>query len=265
MRLWASRDNCTSTYLSPEGKRAAVSVFDQTARDYDLWIYDLARNRRSRLTFDPVSEFAGVWSPDGRHTVFSSNRKGHFDLYRKQASGAGAADLLYADGLDKTPTSWSPDGKFVMYTVLDPKTGWDIWVLPLEGEGKPFPFCKTGSNEVWGQFSPDGKWVAYRSDESGRPEIYVAPFPGSGGKHQVSLAGGNHPRWPADGKELFYLALDGRVMSAEIGIKRAEVEIGAVRPLFGSLITSNGYQYDVSADGQRFLAIMPKSRPLPNR
>jgi eukaryotic-like serine/threonine-protein kinase len=253
----------TGLSLSPEGKRAAVSVFDQTTRVYDLWIYDLARNRRSRLTFDPVSEFGGVWSPDGNHIVFSSNRQGHFDLYRKHASGAGAVELLYADSTNKYSTSWSPDGKFVIYVAQNPKTRWDLSVLPLERGRKPFPFLKTDSIEVYGQFSPDGRWVAYRSDESGRFEIYVAPFSNSGGKRQVSFAGGAFPRWRADGKELFYVRFDGRLIAAEVGLKGAEVEIGAVRPLFGSLPATNSYLYDVSADGQRFLAIMPNEQAAP--
>jgi Tol biopolymer transport system component len=128
------------TSLSPDGKRAAVSVYDRAARNYDLWISDLVRNLRSRFTFDPANENEGIWSPDGSQIVFSSDRKGHLDLYRKLASGAGTEELLYADGLDKRVTSWSPDGKFVIYDSFgDPKTGDDLWVLPLEGERKPFP------------------------------------------------------------------------------------------------------------------------------
>jgi eukaryotic-like serine/threonine-protein kinase len=251
------------TSLSRDGMRATVSVYDRAARNYDLWIYDLERNLRRHFTFDRANEFDGVWSSDGSQIVFNSTRKGHMDLYRKLASGAGAEELLYADNLNKDPTSWSPDGKFVLYVAQDPKTGFDLWVLPLEGERKPFPFLKTGSNEALGQFSPDGRWVAYVSDESGRKEIYVAPFAGPGGKQGVSSAGGNHPRWRADGKELFYLGLDGRVMSAGIGIRGSEVDIGAVRPLFGTLPTNVGYVYDVSPDGQRFLAIIPDEQAAP--
>jgi len=248
------------TSLSPDGKRALVSVFDRDAHNGRLWIYDLARNLRSRFTFDPANEADGIWSPDGSQIVFSSTRKGHDDLYRKLVSGAGAEELLYADGQSKVPTSWSPDGKAVMYDSTDnPQTGYDLWVLPLEGERKPFPFLKTPFNESHGQFSPDGHWVAYQSDESGRLEIYVAPFPAAGGKRQVSLAGGSSPRWRTDGKELFYIAPDFRLMAAEMVITRVEVTIGAVRPLFGPLLT-NRYMYDVSADGQRFLVVTPNEQ-----
>jgi dipeptidyl aminopeptidase/acylaminoacyl peptidase len=124
-------------------------------------------------------------------------------------------------------------------------------------------FLKTGFNEMDGQFSPDGRRVAYQSDESGRYEVYVAPFHGSGGKRQVSPTGGVDARWRRDGKELFYTAPDGRLMVAEVNIKGAEVEIGAVRPLFGTLPVGYGYQYDVSADGQRFLAVMPNEQAVP--
>jgi eukaryotic-like serine/threonine-protein kinase len=254
------------TSVSPDGKRAAVSVYGHAAHDYDLWIYDLARNRRSRFTFGSANENGAVWSPDGSQLVFSDNRKGHLDLYRKLASGAGAEELLYADGLAKFPTSWSRDGKFLMYySTSDSKTGQDLWVLPLDGERKPFPFLKTEFNELYGQFSPDGRWVAYASDQSGNREIYVAPIRGQGGKRQVSVAGGTLPRWRADSKEVFYIAPDGRLMSAEIGTKGADVEIGTVRPLFraGFLPNVGGYPYDVSPDGQRFLAIMPDEQVAP--
>ena len=250
--------------LSPDGNRAMVAVFDRSAHNNDLWIYDLKRNLRSRFTFDPAAENAGVWSPDGSQIVFDSERKGHFDLYRKLSSGAGPEELLAADRTAKYPTSWTPDGKFVVYySTSEQKRGFDLWVLPLEGERKPFPLVKNGFNVQHGQFSPAGGWVAYASDETGRDEIYVAPFPGGGGKRLVSATGGILPRWRGDGKELFYISSDGRLMAAEIAIKGAELEIGAAHPLFGLRLPGVGYQYDVSAGGQRFLAILPTERPAP--
>ena len=250
------------TFLSPDGKRATVSVYDRAAHNNDLWIYDLSRNLRTRFTFGSGNENAGVWSPDGSSIVFNSSTKGHLDLYRKLASGAGE-ELLYADDLSKSPTSWSPDGKFILYNSrLGPRAGAGLWVLPLEGERKPFPFLKTAFNEGDGRFSPDGHWVAFESDESGRGEIYIAPFPASGGKSQVSLAGGTQARWRSDGKELFYIAPDGWLMAAEIGVKGGEMLIGAPRRLFGPLPTV-GYQYDVSPDGQRFLAVLPNEQAAP--
>jgi hypothetical protein len=135
--------------------------------------------------------------------------------------------------------------------------------LPLTGNRKPFPFVKDRVSQGNGQFSPDGRWVAYQSKESGGYEIYIAPFSGPGGKHRVSPAGGVQARWRADGKELFFVAPDGQLMSAEIGITGADAKIGAVRPLFGTLLIGNGYQYDVSADGQRFLGILPNEQAAP--
>jgi Tol biopolymer transport system component len=247
------------TSLAPDGRRAIASVFDDDSHAWNLWSYDLVRDLRSRFTLEPVAEQSGVWSHDGTQIVFASNSKGPWDIYRKPSSGAGAPELLYADGENKSPMSWSPDDKFVLYSSPD-KTGQHLWVLPVEGGRKPFSFLKTGFQEGLGQFSPDGRWVAYVSTESAQSEIYVAPFPGARGKWLVSVAGGTYPRWRADGKELFYVAPDKlrTLMVAEVDTKPAAIKIGAVRPLFGlgPLQTGVGFQYDASADGQRFLAVI---------
>jgi len=250
----------------------AVSITDQASSNMDIWLYDVARSLRTRFTFDPAAENQAVWSPDGRTIVFNSNRKGHFDLYRKSANGVGAEELLYADNLEKYPLSFSPDGRFLLYfSQGDPKTGSDLWILPdplktpAPGAAKLYPFQRTPFNELNGQFSPDGHWIAYQSDESGRFEIYAAPIPGPGGKRQISTSGGLLPRWRANGKEVFYIAPDQRLMAAEITAKGGEIETGGAHPLFGPLPTSNGFQYDVSADGQRILAVTPRqtgSEPL---
>ena len=238
--------------LAPDGRRVAVSVFDLVPRTRDIWLFDIARGLRTRFTFDLADEFASVWSPDGSRVVFNGRRKGHLDLYQKASSGAGAEEELLADGLDKYPTDWSPDGRFILYVVNAPKAGFDLWVLPLFGGRKPFPFLQTQFDEGPGLFSPDGRWIAYASNESGRAEVYVATFPGPGGKWQVSTAGGILPRWR--GKEIFYLAPDNKLMAAAINGQGSAFEVGAVRPLFdtrpgGSL----RWVYDVSPDGQRFL------------
>jgi Tol biopolymer transport system component len=247
--------------ISPDLKSAAVTVTEDKGKS-DIWIYDLARGLRTRSTFDPAAENSPVWSPDGRTIVFSSDRKGRRDLYRKASDGTGADELLYADTLEKSPNSWSPDGKFLLYTATgDPKTGQDVWVLPLAAGAKPFPLVQTSFNELQGQFSPDGKWVAYQSTESGRTEIYVIPFHpeggAPGGKRQVSAAGGILARWRSDGKELFFVGPDRRLMAAEVGVKGGTFEVGQVTGLFGGLITGQGFLYDVAAGGQRFLAVLP--------
>jgi serine/threonine protein kinase/Tol biopolymer transport system component len=258
-----------SLQFSPDSNNIAVSVTDASSGNTDIWIYDAARGLRTRFTFDPAAENEAVWSPDGAQIVFNSSRKGHFDLYRKPSNGTGTEELLYADTRDKFPLSWSPDGKaLIYYTQGDPQTGLDLWILP-NPLGKPDmarPLFRTQFNEVNGQFSPDGKWIAYESDESGRYEIFVVPFPGPGGKRQISAGGGSYPRWRRDGREIFYVGPDNRLRAAEVSFKGGTLETGEARPLFVPVRTGIGYAYDVSADGQRFLTIglpeQPNSQPL---
>jgi Tol biopolymer transport system component len=245
--------------ISPDGRTAAVTVGGSQPGDFDIWLYDLLRGQRTRFTFGPAPDQAPVWSPDGRTIVFRSNQSGRYDLYRKAADGSRKEDLLYADNLLKTPSSFSPDGAYLAYGVTgDPQTGDDVWILPgplgEHGALKPYPFMRTEFNEQSPEFSPDGHWIAYRSNESGIYEVYVAPFPGPGGKRQVSTAGGNAPRWRADGKELFYRAADNRQMAADVDARDGVFEVKAVKPLFGPVV--GPATYDVSADGQRFLTLV---------
>ena len=246
--------------LSPDGKiLAATSV---AGGNLDLWTYDLARGLSTRLTFDPAAEVTAVWSADGRTVAFNSNRKGGTDLYRKPSNGSGAEDLLYADDRDKNPTSWSRDGKFLLYHTTGGDQGPDLFVLPLIPERpraplKPVPFLQTKFAESWGQFSPDGRWVAYTSNESQQVEVYVAPFSRPTEKHQISTGGGLKPRWRQDGKEIFYQTPGGQLMAAEVRIGAETVEVGAVNALFGGIPGGYFYLYDVSADGQRILAAVP--------
>jgi serine/threonine protein kinase/Tol biopolymer transport system component len=252
--------------LAPDGRRLAVSVFDLARTSRDIWLFDIARGLRTRFTFDVADEQASVWSPDGSRVVFNSRRKGPLDLYQKASSGADAEEELLADGLLKSPSDWSSDGRFILFLVEAPSTGADLWVLPLFGDRKPFPFLQTQFNELPGGFSPDGRWIAYVSNESGRSEVYVSPFPEpgrvrsaaatletQGGKWQVSTAGGYQPRWRRDGKEIFYLGPDDKLMSAAVNGAGSAFEVGAVRPLFDTRAGGPGFLYDVSADGQRFL------------
>ncbi len=239
--------------LSPDQTRAAVS----RSVSGDIWVSDLSRGVSTRFTFDPALDFSHTWSPDGERLVFSSAREGPFDLYLKPASGAGEAELLLRSDNNKAPRDWSPDGRLILYQEQYPETGWDLWVLPLEGEQKPVLYLQTGFDETLGQFSPDGRWVAYNSDESGRIEVYVQPFPATGGKYQVSIDGGIQPRWRANGKELFYLTTDGKMMAAEI-LTGETFRAGVPRMLFRTpgvnpLLVSTVFHYDVSKDGQRFL------------
>ncbi len=170
--------------FSPDRRNVVVSAAETSGGNTDSWTYDVMRGLRTRLTFDPVYDDSGVWSPDGRTIVFRSDRMGSSDLYRKPADGSAAEELLYADNLVKVPTSFSSNGKYLAYfSYGDAKTGIDVWILPNPlgptGASKPFPFVHTVAVERNPQFSPDNNWIAYQSSESGKDEIYVASFPGA--------------------------------------------------------------------------------------
>ena len=247
--------------LSSDGKRIAISQFDAKSRNTDVWLYEMSRAVWTRFTFDPAVERWPIWSPDGGTILFASERKKRFDLFQRASSGAGSEDLLLESNLQKFPSDWSRDGKYIAYHADDPRTKSDIWILPMKGERKPFVFLQTEFNETRATFSPDGRWIAYQSDESGRLETYIRPFPGPGGKWQVSTNGGYRPRWRRDGKELFYLALDDKIMAAEIKLGSVTVDVGSARSLFQFRPFAGGGRdiYDVTGDGQRFLVASPGS------
>jgi Tol biopolymer transport system component/predicted Ser/Thr protein kinase len=238
----------TGVELSPDGQRVLFSVNDPDGRPGDLWILDLARGTTSRLTSDTAAKFCPIWSPDGRLVSFSSMRNGQGDLFERPSSPAGADRMVLQSPDQKCPASWSPDGKFLLFGNLSPKTKDDLWILPLSGERKPVPFLQTAFRETFGQFSPDGKWVAYVSDESGRGEIYVQSFADPALRFQVSAGGGWRPRWRADGRELFYVG-GKEIVSVEVGAG-SSFQAGNPKPLFRA---PPGADYDVSRDGQRFL------------
>ena len=248
--------------LAPDGRRAMVRDF-RAQGDSDLWLRDLARDGlASRFTFDAALDNNPLWSPTGDRVVFSSTRKGSADLYQKASSGAGSEEVLLTNNENKIATSWSADGRYLLYTRTPPPA--DLWVLPMAGDGKPFPFLQTPANEGQGQFSPDGRWVSYTSNESGRAEVYVRRFNGSGvasgGKWQVSTSGGNQPRWRPDGKEIFYVSLppDARLMAAAVGAEGETITVGALTPLFRVRPPNfAGSYYQVAPDGMRFLFNMP--------
>jgi Tol biopolymer transport system component len=240
--------------ISPDGRRVAVVIGDPG----DIWIYDVSRPARTRLTFAPGSDNAPTWSPDGRRVAFSSQRSGSGDLYARAASGTGADELLSSSKVVKVANSWSPDGRYLVYTAVPeaPGSKANLWLLSV-ADRKASPLVRTESDEVAGAFSSDGRWLAYASNESGRFEIYVKTFPELGGNWQVSTAGGIEPRWRRDGKELFYLSSDGKVMAVEVQSDGA-FEIGTPQALFATpLKNASGWRYDVTPDGQRFLVNRP--------
>jgi eukaryotic-like serine/threonine-protein kinase len=245
--------------LSLDGQR--VVLYRPVNRNVDIWLLESRRGVLSRFTSDVADDVGPVWSPDGDRIVFSSNRKGIHDLYQKSATAGGSEELLLSTAQTKYATDWSPDGRFVLFNSQDPKRIFDIWALPLDGNGKPFAVVQTNFDEQNGQFSPDGKWIAYQSDESGRVEIYVQSFPGPGSKWPISTNGGSQVRWRRDGKELFYVALDGGLMAVPIrvplnaGAPEVGTPVALFAPPLGGAVQQGDYrhQYMVSSDGQRFL------------
>jgi serine/threonine protein kinase len=245
--------------LSPDGKRVAVDRTINSNRD--VWAMDIARGLLTRLTSSPASEGHPFWSPDGSRLLFFSNRKGNNNVYEMPANGAGSEVPLLETPLNKSSLDWSPDGRFILYRLQTQTTGTDIWALPMFSDRKPFPVANSTFDEDFAQFSPDGRWVVYQSNESGNSEIYVQPFMGGSGKSRVSTNGGVQPRWPRDGKELFYVSLDGKLMAAPITFSSRDHSIDAGKPvaLFspalagGTFPTGGKQQYTVSSDGKRFL------------
>ena len=237
--------------LAPNGRAVASDTTDLASQNTDIWTYDLETRSAKRLTFDPAIDSLPVWSPDGSRTVFASNRELKFDLYLKDTNGAQEEKVIPQDGPDRFPTDWSRDGKYVLYG-----RGPDLWFLTFP-ELRATQFLKAASTLKTGRFSPDGKWVAYSSNESGRWEIYVTSFPEAHGKWQVSNTGGDQPRWRGDGKELFYLSTDSKIMAVPVKTG-SNFDAGTPTALFQAnpremVATSELFSYDVSNDGQKFL------------
>jgi Tol biopolymer transport system component/preprotein translocase subunit SecG len=246
-------------WLSPDGKRVAFDRLD--LQSPDIWQLDLARSTTTRFTFDAAADTCPVWSADGSRIFFSSTRDGgKFNLYQKISSGAGSDELLLKTDYNTFANDWfsGKAGEFLLYESDSPKGKVDLWVLPLAGERKPYPFLQTEFNETHAQFSPDGRFVAYVSDEAGRAEVYVQSFPASGGKWQISTGGGDEPQWRRDGRELFYVAPDKTLMAVPITAAGDSFDPGSPLVLFLTRIPSGNLTGDrnhfvVAADGQRFL------------
>lgn len=224
----------------------------------DVYLKDLSRGSTTRLTFDPATDGSPVFSPDESQVVFTSTRPGAIGIYRKRSSGAGNEELMLNGSAPMFASSWSSDGRYILYDkVVDAAKKIDLWVLPMTGDAAPFPYLETAFVESHAQFSPDGRWVAYASDESGKAEIYIQSFPTGNGKWQVSTAGGDQPQWSSNGKELFYIAPDRNLMSVSIG-GSAILEIGRPEILFQtnappSSIEDDRTNYAAARDGQRFI------------
>ncbi|HET6371755.1 MAG TPA: protein kinase [Candidatus Polarisedimenticolia bacterium] len=254
--LGDSEDYQEPISISPRGDQVALAMSDPASGTADIWTIEVARGVRTRFTFTPGAEINPVWSPDGRTIAFSADPRGRFSgIYTKSTVSPTDPEVLLEGESSMFVTSWSPDGKYIAYLNSDPNGsgGVDIWILPLTGERKPFPFLNSRFFENDAKFSPDGRWMAYSSDESGQRQVYVVPFPGPGGKWQVSTEGGIEPMWRHDGKEIIFANEGGDLLAAEVNGSGQTFVIGAAKKLFRQPTVLDR---DVSPDGQRFLFLL---------
>jgi Tol biopolymer transport system component len=256
--LGAPAVQCNPT-LSPDGTRVAVDISDQKANNVDIWFLSTTGGGSTRFTFDPTEEVVGVWSRDGKQVAYRSagSATGYGSLFLKPASGLEhEKSLLKIQAADDLlPNSWAVGDKQILITHQTAE-GYHLKLVPAAG-GEAVPFQKDRGNQVDGQISPDGKWAAYVSDESGTWEIYVTTFPGGAGKWQVSRGGGTEPRWRGDGKEIFYVALGGMITAVPVSAS-GEFSTGTPTPLFqfhgrAAISSTDAFSYDVTKDGKRFL------------
>ena len=251
-----------SLALSPDERKVAVSIITGRPGNRDIWLIDAARGTMSRLTFDAGDDSSPVWAPDGSRIAFQGlARQPPSALRQKSVNGTGDEEPLLPELSLSTPTDWSADGRFLAYSRITASSN-DVWILPMSsgpGEGrKPFPFVEGRSLKLSAVFAPSGRWIAYQSNETGQNQVYVQPFPATGGKYQISRSGGTRPVWRSDGKELFFLASDSSIMATSIDTARV-FEAGMPARLFATAtgasfaVDGGGRQYAVTRDGKRFL------------
>jgi hypothetical protein len=258
--LWEEPGTYANPQLSPDGRRLSLTILRDG--NWDVWVYDLERKVATRLTFYDGYDGDQVWSPDGQYLTFSSDRDGRENPYRKRADGSGEAERLAEIEHDFWASSWSPDGKWILGEIQS--DSFDIWAVPADGSGEPMEYLATEFFDRFPVISPDGRWVAYMSDESGRSEIYVRPFPFAAGKWQVSDDGGTWPSWSPDGSELIYRDEDG-LMSAAVTTENGSFRAGRPKPLAsGGLSTNQGgiavagsifSDYEITPDGTSFIIL----------
>jgi serine/threonine protein kinase len=240
--------------FSPEEKRIAVDIEDAGSSNTDIWIYDLNRKIKTRFTFDGADDYVPIWSPDGNKIAFRSDRvQGKRGLYIKNSSGVGELELIYETDKIFWPNDWSPDGSLIIVEQFENDTKTDIYAVPLNKE-TPYSVIGNSFEEYEAAFSPDGRWIAYTSDETGTEQVYVTTFPGPGSKWQISITDGDRPRWSKDGKEILFLNNEDQIMVAEVDGSSDSFKVGKVTSLFKVVGSRPGTIFDISADGQTFLA-----------
>lgn len=250
-------DRYVTPRLSPDGSHLAVMIFNGVFGTGDIWVFDLARGTKTRLTFGPANQSTPIWTADGKTVVYMSAQSGVPHIYAKQADGSGSEKPVQVtkDGMD-IPDSFSPDGRYLVYErkLVNSEATYHLWALPMFGDGKPFSVVQTTFEERDGEVSPDGKWMAYRNNESGRWEIYITAFPGGGAKWQVSTNGGSNPRWRKDGRELFFLDPSENIVAVDVNTSGSAVTLGVPHTLFQALGIQPEYgPFDITADGKKFL------------
>lgn len=239
--------------ISPDGTRVAVAVADAARSTRDIWFYHLGSGERMQFTSDPADENWLIWSPDGARVLLNSFTRERLSLLEGPSTDASQGTQVLGGDEGKWPVSWSPDGRYVLYVTNNDRTGNDIWVLLRDGTGSPYPYLHTTAAENWASFSPDGRWVAFSAADSGQPEVFVAPFPAATRRWRISADGGSQARWRRDGKEIYYVAPNKMLMSAQIDLS-AGVTVTGYEPLFELQHPYGAYHaFDVTTDGQRFL------------
>jgi Tol biopolymer transport system component/predicted Ser/Thr protein kinase len=251
-------------HLSPDGRRIVAARIDILTHLGDIWTYNIERNTWTRLTFHPASGGGyACWSPDGRRIAYLLRTGALADLKERASDGSGEEEILVQGAEEPLPDSWSSDGRYIVYETSNHQTGSDLWALPLFGDRRPVPLLQTRSDELAGSLSPDGQWLAYESNESGRFEVYLRPFPGSGPRWQVSSGGAASENarvlWRRDGKELYFTSADWKLMSVPLSL-RSKVEVGVPNVLFA--LTKDA-EFDVSPEANRFLVLAPVDSPAP--
>jgi eukaryotic-like serine/threonine-protein kinase len=259
-------DLYSNSALSPDGTKLAVGVGNVGARD--IWVYDLKRGTESRLTSSSGDNLNPLWSADGNRVIFTSSRAGQLDIYEQAANGLGNAESIY-ESKDQTKSvdDLASDGRYAIYDTRGGALSTDLWVLPLLGERKPLRFAESNFAAREARFSPNGRYIAYASNETGRYEIYVQTFPEHLGKWQISTDGGGEPAWRRDGKELFYLNAEDKMIAVEVNTSAGSLQAGVPKPLFQAPLIQGlrwRNRYVVSADGQRFLMLVPAGETAPN-
>lgn len=265
---WVQQPFSSGIRISPDGQQVVADLTDPRVGTSDIWSFDLSRRVGSRFTAEVTDESSPIWSPDGRRVVFSSDRAGANDLYVKTTDGRKDPELVFARNGPQVATDWSPDSKWLVVEDNSRDTGRDLWVVPLDGTDQARPIARTRFQEWGGRLSPDGRWMAFVTDESGSSEVYVVPFTGAGDKKRISTTGGISPRWSRDGKELFYVSPDtGSLMAVAVTLIPTFTAALPVR-LFDLQSASTARRprevgYDVTPDGRAFVFSTPPEQPQP--